>query len=159
MASRRGLGSLAAAISSFSRLSLTCGTPAAPSGAQQLTTLTSLRHLAQTACSPTQPAASLRQHSAAAVSAGLGPSESIEEVRARIFGTHIGNGLRSGRKVLRQKLLGPTLVSYYPEDFSRKDPFLVDMKAERAKLKLDRLKRRGKAPPKKGSGKRAGKKK
>lgn len=29
----------------------------------------------------------------------------------------------------------------------------------RAKLKLDRLKRRGKAPPKKGAGKRAGKKK
>lgn len=28
-----------------------------------------------------------------------------------------------------------------------------------AKLKLDRLRRRGKAPPKKGAGKRAGKKK
>ncbi len=41
-----------------------------------------------------------------------------------------GNGLRSGRKVLRQKLLGPTLVAYYPEDISKKDPFMLDMKAE-----------------------------
>lgn len=92
--------------------------------------------------------------------------------------------------MLRQKLLGPTLVAYYPEEFGRRDPFMLDLQAERcvgwrvgkgqrtkgctissielshcsppcrrAKLKLDRLRRRGKAPPKKGAGKRAGKKK
>lgn len=35
---------------------------------------------------------------------------------------------------------------------------LVPLPACSAKLKLDRLRRRGKAPPKKGAGKRAGKK-
>lgn len=84
--------------------------------------------------------------------------ESIEEIRSRIFGTHVGNGLRSGRKVLRAPLLGEKLAAYYPEDILKSDPLMISIKAEKAKLKLDRLKRRGKAPPKKGAGKRAGKK-
>jgi len=83
--------------------------------------------------------------------------ESIEQIRSRIFGTHIGNGLRSGRKVLRAPLLGEKLAAYYPEDIIKSDPLMINIKAEKAKLKLDRLKRRGKAPPKKGAGKRAGK--
>lgn len=45
--------------------------------------------------------------------------------------TAAGNGLRSGRKVLRQKLLGETMVGYYPEDISKKDPFMLDIKAEK----------------------------
>ena len=84
--------------------------------------------------------------------------ESIEEIRSRIFGTHIGNGLRSGRKVLRAPLLGEKLAAYYPEDILKSDPLMISIKAEKAKLKLDRLRRRGKAPPKKGAGKRASKK-
>ncbi|BDA43621.1 probable mitochondrial 37S ribosomal protein S27 [Coccomyxa sp. Obi] len=84
--------------------------------------------------------------------------ESLEEIRARIFGNHIGNGLRSGRKVLRKKLIGEKVASYYPEPISKLDPMFVDMDLERKKLKLDKLKRRGKAPPKKGQGKRASKK-
>jgi small subunit ribosomal protein S33 len=84
--------------------------------------------------------------------------ESIEEIRSRIFGTHIGNGLRSGRKILRAPLLGEKLAAYYPEDIVKADPLMISIKAEKAKLKLDRLRRRGKAPPKKGAGKRAGKK-
>ncbi|EFN51343.1 hypothetical protein CHLNCDRAFT_55205 [Chlorella variabilis] len=84
--------------------------------------------------------------------------ESLEQIRARIFGTHIGNGLRSGRKVLRRPLLGQKLVDYYPPDPIKADPLMLNLKAENAKLKLDRLRRRGKAPPKKGAGKRAGKK-
>jgi small subunit ribosomal protein S33 len=86
------------------------------------------------------------------------PEETIEQIRSRIFGTHIGDGLRSGRKVLRAPLLGEKLAAYYPEDIVKADPLMISIKAEKAKLKLDRLKRRGKAPPKKGAGKRAGKK-
>jgi small subunit ribosomal protein S33 len=83
----------------------------------------------------------------------------LEQIRARIFGTHIGNGLRSGRKVLRRPLKGEQLKAWYPPDPVKHDPLMLSIKAENAKLKLDRLRRRGKAPPKKGAGKRAGKKK
>ena len=82
--------------------------------------------------------------------------ETLEEVRSRIFGTHIGNGLRSGRKFLRRNLLGPVFTSYYPDEMTKYDPLLPNLEADKAKLKLDRLKRRGKSPPKKGAGKRAG---
>eukprot|EP00887_Chlorella_sp_A99_P004453 scaffold30.g4453.t1 len=85
--------------------------------------------------------------------------ESLEQIRARIFGNHIGNGLRSGRKVLRGALKGPRLMEWYPEDPCKLDLLMPDVDADRAKLKLDRLRRRGKAPPKKGQGKRSGKKK
>lgn len=125
--------------------------------------------------------------------------ETLEEIRARVFGTHIGNGERSGRKVLRRRLLGPIIASYYPEDIMKGDPLMLSLKAEkcvvvvvvgrsarwvqmhtcsgagalalpastsphhpcallwwcRAKAKLDRLRRRGKQPPKKGAGKRS----
>ena len=57
--------------------------------------------------------------------------ESIEEIRSRIFGTHIGNGLRSGRKILRRKLIGEKIAAYYPEDILKVDPFMPDLKAER----------------------------
>lgn len=58
------------------------------------------------------------------------PVEDLEEIRARIFGNRIGNGERSGAKLLRQKLIGEKIASYYPENISRKDPFLVDTKGE-----------------------------
>lgn len=83
--------------------------------------------------------------------------ESLDEVRARVFGIHLGNGLRTGRKYLRRHLLGPKLVSYYPTDPVKMDPLMSDLDEERAKAKLDRLRRRGKSPPKKGAGKRSGK--
>ena len=52
--------------------------------------------------------------------------ETIEQIRARIFGNHIGNGLRSGRKVLRRKLIGDKVASYYPEPISRLDQMWED---------------------------------
>lgn len=61
----------------------------------------------------------------------LRDTESIETIRSRIFGTHIGNGLRSGRKVLSKKLLGPVVEAYYPKDIFAGDPLLVDLDAER----------------------------
>jgi small subunit ribosomal protein S33 len=85
----------------------------------------------------------------------LAPLDSIEEARARIFGSHIGNGERSGRKLLQKRLLGAKLAAYYPEPIAVSDPLMLSLEAERAKLKLDRARRRGKAPPKKGSGKRS----
>ena len=115
--------------------------------------------------------------------------ESLDEIRSRIFGSHIGNGLRSGRKILRKKLVGDKIANYYLEPISKLDPMFVDLGLERCavtcvdwtlkvannmwrimvrmaslwlcrkKMKLDKLRRRGKAPPKKGEGKRAGKRK
>lgn len=58
-------------------------------------------------------------------------SETIEEVRARIFGHHIGDGLRSGRKILAKPLIGDQVASYYPEDWFAGDPLLLDVEAER----------------------------
>lgn len=84
--------------------------------------------------------------------------ERIEHVRARIFGNHIGDGLRSGRKILARPLIGPKVASYYPSDWFAGDPLLVDLEAEKKKSKLSRLSRRGKSPPKKGAGKRSSKK-
>lgn len=134
-----------------------------------------------------------------AAAAGAAHAKRVAETAARIFGNWIGNGQRSGRKVLRQKMIGEEIASYYMEPI--KDPLLEDpMEARRAccglplahctavwssslprlsvspvavaddscpsfsvfafrrKLKLDRLRRRGKSPPKKGEGKRASKK-
>ena len=57
--------------------------------------------------------------------------ESLEQIRSRIFGTHIGNGIRSGRKVLRKRLVGDKVASYYPEPVAKYDPMFVDMDMER----------------------------
>ncbi len=56
--------------------------------------------------------------------------ESLEEIRARIFGNRIGNGLRSGAKVLKKKLLGEKIASYYPRDITKDDPMYIDLRAE-----------------------------
>jgi small subunit ribosomal protein S33 len=79
------------------------------------------------------------------------------EARARIFGHVIGNGLRSGHKVLRKKLIGEKLLGWYETPIQKLDPMYEDPKEKRRLLKLERLKRRGKGPPKKGHGKRAAK--
>lgn len=82
--------------------------------------------------------------------------QTLQQIRARVFGEHIGNGLPSGRKLLRKKLMGAKIASYYGNhDLERSDPFLEDQKAAGKKAKLDRLARRGKGPPKKGEGKRS----
>lgn len=41
-----------------------------------------------------------------------------------------GNGLRSGRKVLRRPLLGAKLAAWYPPDPIKRDPLMLDLKAE-----------------------------
>lgn len=160
MALRRGFSSICSVFPSLT--SLAAVFPALKAGyIQQFSSLASLQSVANVPASSKLASlvAGLRPiTTAAAEHCGPGPRESLEQVRSRIFGTHIGNGLRSGRKVLRKKLMSAKLLEYYPTSISKQDPFMLDLKAERAKLKLDRLKRRGKAPPKKGAGKRSGKK-
>ena len=58
-------------------------------------------------------------------------AESLEEIRARIFGNRIGNGLRSGAKLLKKKLIGEKIASYYPEPISKFDPMYINLRAER----------------------------
>lgn len=56
--------------------------------------------------------------------------QTLQQIRARVFGEHIGNGLPSGRKLLRKKLMGAKIASYYGNhDLERSDPFLEDQKA------------------------------
>ncbi|PSC67922.1 28S ribosomal mitochondrial-like [Micractinium conductrix] len=176
MALRRGLGGV---LSSLGRLALTEGAHsglAGPLAAQPAPTLVCLRSVwpvgrqgaaavgqecssgpraFSAAAAPRQAAA----ESPAAAAAAVAGEESLEQIRARIFGTHIGNGLRSGRKVLRRPLLGQKLVDWYPSQDVGQDPLMLNIKAENANIKVGRLRHRGKGPPKKGAGKRAGKKK
>jgi small subunit ribosomal protein S33 len=106
----------------------------------------------------------------------------IAETAARIFGNVLGTPERSGRKLLNKPLIGERVASYYPERIEATDPLFEDPlerrcggSARRArvarvraawrllttpcrrKVKLERMKRRGKSPPKKGQGKRASK--
>ncbi len=55
----------------------------------------------------------------------------VVEASARIFGNVIGNGLRSGHKVLRSKLVGEKLVSWYPKPVEKFDPMFLDPNEER----------------------------
>ena len=66
--------------------------------------------------------------------------------------------LPTGRKLLKRALIGPTLTSWYPERIRKLDALFEDPDDRRRKVKLERMKRRGKGPPKKGEGKRAKKK-
>ena len=86
-------------------------------------------------------------------------AQKVAQAASRIFGTHIGNGLQSGRKELRKNLAGPKIMSWYHRPIGKDlDPLFVDPEVERRKLKIERLARRGKVTPKKGEGKRAKKK-
>ncbi|CAM6113371.1 unnamed protein product [Calypogeia fissa] len=81
----------------------------------------------------------------------------LAEAARQIFGNVVGSGMQSGRKVLSQKLVGEKIAAWYPTPMQKVDPFYEDPQEKRRILKLERLKRRGKGPPKKGHGKRASK--
>lgn len=55
----------------------------------------------------------------------------LAEIRQRVFGTHIGDGLPSGRKLLRKKLIGQKVAAYYDHGEPVKDPLIVNLDAER----------------------------
>lgn len=55
----------------------------------------------------------------------------LTEARARIFG-HVLNptGQRSPHKLLRKKLIGEKIASWYPPDLKQDDPLLVKRKEQ-----------------------------
>ncbi|XP_064983409.1 uncharacterized protein LOC135648911 isoform X3 [Musa acuminata AAA Group] len=80
----------------------------------------------------------------------------LAQARARIFG-HVLNplGKRSPHKILRKKLIGDKVAQWYPYDIKNDDPLVLAREEKLRLAKLEMLKRRGKAPPKKGPGRRA----
>jgi small subunit ribosomal protein S33 len=53
-------------------------------------------------------------------------SQKLAEVSARIFGNIIGNGLRSGRKLLSRPLVGEKVVAWYPKTLQENDALFED---------------------------------
>jgi hypothetical protein len=152
---RRGLGQLLQPLKSYAAAG-TAMTEKLPTAAfvaltlrappplhQVSAALTSLRLFSARQGPACQPAAGAQRHGSRPYTTATPPEQqelpgshvvagqTLDEIRARIFGTHIGNGLRSGRKVLRGKLLGPMIASYYPEDLEKGDPLMVSIKAEK----------------------------
>lgn len=85
----------------------------------------SSRSFASSAAPPVTGAASASASAAAETDAD--EEESLEQIRSRIFGTAIGDGRPSGRKVLRKKLVGDVVASYYPDNPAAQDPLFVDL--------------------------------
>ena len=85
----------------------------------------------------------------------------LADIACRIFGTSPTSNphARSVRKLLMKPLIGESVMSYYPKYPRHNTLGYIDSQRVRAEEKLERLKRRGKGPPKKGQGKRAQKKK
>ena len=83
----------------------------------------------------------------------------IAEASRKVFENLPVVNYRTGNKFLKQKPIGPLIVDYYAENltksFRKVSPGFLTEQAERRLEKLQRLKRRGKGPPKKGMGKRA----
>lgn len=92
----------------------------------------------------------------------MATKQALGEISRRIFGQLPQNNLRSGNKILNKRLKGPTVASWFHKPFAmtvgKGNPYNMQIREER-QAKLDKLKRRGKGPPKKGAGKRASKKK
>jgi small subunit ribosomal protein S33 len=84
----------------------------------------------------------------------------FSEASRVLFGNAPVTNMRSSRKLLNKKLKGPKIVAWYPPTMeSYKDKHYKSGEYERRQLKLEKLKRKGKGPPKKGSGKGAMKRK
>ncbi|KAJ1972596.1 mitochondral 37S ribosomal protein S27, partial [Dimargaris verticillata] len=82
----------------------------------------------------------------------------LAELSAKVFGRAFDpQGRRTGEQILRQRLVGKQVASYYPEDpltfkelqklYPNED--LVDLEDGARITKLTALKRRGKGAPKK----------
>ncbi len=87
--------------------------------------------------------------------------DSLKKISMNLFGSlpDTPNHVK-GNKILRKFLQGEQIASYYPKSLETiKDPYFMEETEQRWGEKLERLKSWGKAPPKKGQGKRALKKK
>ena len=87
----------------------------------------------------------------------------IDETSRKCFGNLPVVNYRTGFQLLKRKPIGELLTNYYIPDptkaFKRVSPDFMTELEERRVDSLERLKRRGKGPPKKGQGKRSKKKK
>ncbi|KAG2176636.1 hypothetical protein INT44_007300 [Umbelopsis vinacea] len=88
----------------------------------------------------------------------------LTQTACKIFSTvYNPTAARSGNKILRERLVGPTVSSYYPQplvhfrDIKAAFPQLnlIDTDEKERLDEIARRKRRGKGAPKKGQGKRA----
>ena len=87
----------------------------------------------------------------------------IDETSRKCFGNLPIVPYRTGFKFLARKPIGPLVTNYYVPSDTRAlkllAPDYTTELEERRSDQLDRLKRRGKGPPKKGQGRRTKKKK
>ncbi|CAG8457585.1 10320_t:CDS:2 [Paraglomus occultum] len=88
----------------------------------------------------------------------------LQELTCSLFNTvYNPTSARTGNKILKQRLIGPSIVNWYPakmiklKEISNMFPDfdLVDQGEQRRLDDIARRKRRGKGAPKKGQGKRA----
>ncbi|KAF9575984.1 hypothetical protein EC968_000947 [Mortierella alpina] len=89
----------------------------------------------------------------------------LSKLSCAIFGNvYNPQGIRTGNKILRQRLVGPTINSYYPNvkqikirEITRMAPEmnLIDQEEKTRLEDLAERKKRGKGPPKKGQGRRS----
>mmetsp|Transcript_24523 Transcript_24523/g.23579 ORF Transcript_24523/g.23579 Transcript_24523/m.23579 type:complete len:92 (-) Transcript_24523:308-583(-) len=85
--------------------------------------------------------------------------QAIAAVQRQIFGTLPNKNVRTGNQVLKKRFTGPMLERYYLEPIEPSARFTMPeytSEIQQRRLdKLETLRRRGKGPPKKGSGKRS----
>lgn len=86
----------------------------------------------------------------------------LATLRSRIFATaappSVPGGVRTGAKFLRQRLVGPSMLRYYPAQLNYKSfnalepslPKLLDPRETQRLKDVERKKVLGKGPPKKG---------
>ncbi|KAL3785368.1 hypothetical protein HJC23_011051 [Cyclotella cryptica] len=83
----------------------------------------------------------------------------IAAVAREIFGTLPNRNARSGAQILKRPLVGAYHARWYMEPiepFARAtNPLYTSELQERRTAKLQKLRQRGKGPPKKGAGKRS----
>lgn len=79
----------------------------------------------------------------------------VQEVRSRVFGTHIGDDRKSGRKVLSRRLKGHAMVNWYWTPPRGCIPGFHNEEIEYAEVKRESLAQSGRRAPKKGQGKRS----
>jgi small subunit ribosomal protein S33 len=85
-------------------------------------------------------------------------TQAIQKLSQQIFG-HLPNmHMRTGNKFLKKRFTGIIEARYYPESITpiakKTSPGYLTEQEDRRMAKLDQLRRRGKGPPQKGSGKR-----
>lgn len=86
----------------------------------------------------------------------------IAKLQNEIFGTLPQLNVKTGYQKMKRMHRGHYIARYYPDPIEKSarlaTPGYLSAREERRLEKLETLRRRGKGPPKKGSGKRAQKK-